>query len=45
MRLHRRTRRSRMSDYLLLFIALCAALGITVLWVVLHLFIQWITLD
>ncbi|MDQ0036849.1 hypothetical protein J2W30_004624 [Variovorax boronicumulans] len=34
-----------MSTPLLLFIALCAALGATVLWVVFQLFIMWITLD
>lgn len=34
-----------MSAYLQLLIALCAALGITFLWVVLQLFIKWITLD
>jgi len=34
-----------MSTSLLVFIALCAALGTTVLWVVFQLFIMWITLD
>jgi hypothetical protein len=34
-----------MSVYLMLFIGLCAALGITALWGVMQLFITWITLD
>lgn len=34
-----------MSNYLLFFVALCAALGTTVLWVLFQLFIMWITLD
>ncbi|WP_431513271.1 hypothetical protein [Variovorax sp. DAIF25] len=45
MRLHRRVMRNRMSVYLLLFIVLCAVLGIAVLWLVFQLFIKWITLD
>jgi hypothetical protein len=34
-----------MSTSLLVFTALCAALGTTVLWVAFQLFIVWVTLD
>ena len=45
MRLHRYNARPPMSNYLLFFLALCAALGTTVLWVLFQLFIMWVTLD
>lgn len=42
---HRRTEGNRMSIYLVLLAAVCAALGAAFLWFVLQLFIRWITLD
>ncbi len=35
----------RMSARRLLGMALCAALGLAVLWVALNLFVRWVTLD
>lgn len=34
-----------MSTHPLLFIALCTALGVAVLWFAFQLFIKWITID